>query len=162
MFITELEKIPQLQVVQRSRLDAIVSESELSEIGLVDPATAQRVGRIVGAQTLYRGSFTTFGNMMRLDGHLVRLETYEIESAGEDTCKIDDKEIFRMVGRQAKIIAAKIKANHSQLIADSFYSKGRTAEESSDESNAIRYYQQALQYYDNHELSRKALRRLQQ
>jgi TolB-like protein len=164
MFITELQKIPQLQVVLRSRLDAIMSELELSELGVIDPETAQKIGRLMGAQTIYQGSFTyipPYDKRIRLDGHLVRVETGEVEAAGEDTCKIDDKDIIRMVNRQSKIIAAKIKANHRELVADGFYSKGRTAEDENDKDSAIRYYQRALEYYPKHELSRKRLERLQ-
>ena len=160
MFITELEKMPELQVVERSRLDQIMSELELTELGAIDPETAQRIGRLMGAQALYYGSFfTMFGKEMRLDGRLVRVETGAILAAGEHTSKIDDKKLFRMVGNVSKIIAGKVKAKHKELIADGFYSRGRTAEEENDMDSAIRYYQKALQYYDRHELSREALER---
>jgi len=49
MFITELQAMPQLQVVERSRLDTIMDELELAELGVIDPETAQKIGRIVGA-----------------------------------------------------------------------------------------------------------------
>jgi len=134
---------------------------ELAELGVIDPETAQKIGRIVGAQAFYKGSFTTFGNMMRLDGQLIRLETYEVEAAAADTCEISDKQIFRTVTRQSEIIAKKIEAMHGELVADNFYSKGRTAQEQNDRNGAIRYYQQALEYHKDHELSQKALNRLQ-
>ena len=162
MFITELEKMPELQVVERSRLDQIMSELELTELGAIDPQTAQKIGRLMGAQALYYGSFfTMFGKEMRLDGRLVRVETGAILAAGEHTSKIDDRKLFRMVGSVSKIIAGKVKAKHKELIADGFYSKGRTAEDENDTDSAVGYYQKALQYYDGHELSRTALERLQ-
>ena len=161
MFITELQKIPQLQVVERSRLDEIMNELELTEFGAIDNETAQNIGRLMGAQALYYGSFTTFGKIMRLDGRLVRVETGGIEFAAQNTSEIDDKKIFKMVGKVSKIIAGKIENKHKKLVADSFYSKARTAEEKSDKNSAIRFYQKALQYYNAHELSRKALERLQ-
>jgi hypothetical protein len=161
MFITELQKVPQLQVVERERLDAIVAELELTELGFIDPETAQKIGRIVGAQAFYKGSFTTHKNTMRLDGQLIRLETYEVEAAAEDTCEINDKQVFRMVTRQSKLIARKIKSIHGELVADGFYSRGKTAEGENDRTGAIRNYQQALEYYSDHELSQKALKRLQ-
>ena len=161
MFITELQKMPQLQVVERSRLDEIMGELELAELGAIDTETAQRIGRLIGAQALYYGSFTTFGNMMRLDGRLVRVETGEVEAAGQHSSEINDKKIFQMVGKVSKVIAGKIKADHWELVADGFYSKGRTAEEENDKDNTIRYYQKALEYYPDHELSREALKRLQ-
>jgi len=161
MFITELQKIPQLQMVERSRLDQIMDELALSDAGAIDPETVQKVGRLMGAQALYYGSFTTFGKMIRLDGRLVRVETGEVESGGEHTCEINDEKVLKMVGNVSKIISRQIKAQNRKLIADGFYSRGRTAEENNDTDDAIYYYQQALQYYANHELSQRALERLQ-
>jgi len=161
MFIAELQKIPQLQVVERSRLDQIMEELALTETGVIDPGTAQKIGRLMGAQAMYLGSFTTVGKMINLTGRLVRVETGAVESGGSHLSKIDDKEIFQMVGKVSKVIARQLKTKHKELVADSFYSKGRTAEENNDVDNAISHYKQALQYYDNHELSQKALERLE-
>ena len=160
MFITELQKIPQFQVVERSRLDDIMGELELTELGVIDPETEQKIGRMMGAQAVYLGSFTSYGNQMHLDGRLDRVETTEILAAGGYESEIDDKKIFKMVGKVSKIIAGKIEANHKKLVADNYYSKGRTAREENDKDNAIRYFQQALQYYPDHELSREALEKL--
>jgi len=161
MFISGLQQIPQLQLVERSRLDEIMGELGLTEVGVIDPETAQKIGRLMGAQALYYGGFTTFGKTIRLDGRLVRVETGEVESASQYTCEIDDKKIFQMVGKVSKVIADKINVKHKELVADNFYSKGRTAEEKKDINSAIQYYQQALQYDANHELSQKALKQLQ-
>jgi len=161
MFIAKLQEIPQLQVVERKRLDQIMEELALTETGVIDPETAQKIGRLMGAQALFRGSFTAIGKRMTLVGLLIRVETGAVESGGDYHCEINDKEIFKMVGKVSKVIARKIKAKHKQLVADSFYSKGRTAEEKNDIDNAISYYKQALQYYRNHELSQKALEQLE-
>ena len=161
MFITELQNIPELQVVERRRLDAVMNELGVAEHDKIDPV---KTGRLMGAQTLFYGGFTAFGNMMRMDARLVRVETGKILAAGEDlsaTLEIDAKKISQMVSKVSEIIAAKVKANHKRLVADNFYSKGRTAEEESNKDSAIRYYGQALQYYPGHELSRMALERLQ-
>jgi TolB-like protein len=161
MFITELQKIPELQVVERTRLDAVMEELGTAEHDKIGPT---KTGRLMGAQTLFYGSFSAFGKMMRLDGRLVRMETGKILAAGgviSATSEIDAKKIFRMVGEVSEKIAGQIKANHKMLVADNFYSKGRTAEEESDRDGAIRHYRQALQYYPDHKFSRKALERLQ-
>ena len=163
MFITELGKMPELRPVERSRLDAIMGEIELGELGVLDPETIQKIGRALGAQALYYGGFTVpIGKMMRLDARLVRVETFEILASEEGTANnISDKELLKIVRVQAKKIAKTVKANHKLLIADSFYSKGKTAEEGDDKSSAIINYQKALQYYPGHEDSQKALKRLQ-
>ena len=163
MFITELQNVSQLQVVERSRLDSVMSELELTELSAIDPETAQRIGRLIGAQAVYYGSFTyipAFGKTIRLDGRLVRVETGEIMAAGKYESEIESKKLYEMVGRVSRVIERRIKADHGELIADNFYSKGRTAEEENDKDAAIRHYRQALQYYSEHELSQKAVERL--
>jgi len=161
MFISTLDDIPELYIVERSKLDKIMSEFELGELGVIDPETAQKIGRALGAQAVYFGSFTTVGNYMSLDGRLIRVETTGSLGAGQYQSEIDGKKVLKMVGKVSEKIADKVKANHKLLIADSFYSKGRTAEEGDDKSNAIINYQKALQYYPGHEDSQKALERLQ-
>ncbi len=164
MFITELGKMAELRPVERSRLDAIMGEFELGELGVLDPETIQKIGRLLGAQALYYGAFIVpVGKMMRLDARLVRVETGEILTSEEGTAKnISDRELLKIVRVQAKKIAAKVKDNHNLLIADKFYYEGRTAEEKNDKNNAIINYQKALKYYPNHEYSQEELRRLQQ
>lgn len=161
MFISNLkELLPEANIIERSRLATIMSEFQLAEAGAVDPETAQKIGRILGAQTLYYGGITTLGDQMRLDGRLVRVETSEILSAGNSVCDIKGKDAFKAVDKVSKLAADKTKACYKNLVADVYFSKGRTAEESGDKDGAIRFYQQSLQYSSDHELSQKALERL--
>jgi TolB-like protein len=55
MLITDLAKIDSIQVVERARLQALVDELNLGKSGLVDPATAPRVGHLLGAAYLFGG-----------------------------------------------------------------------------------------------------------
>lgn len=161
MFISKLQKMEHIRVVERSKLDNIMSEMELSDLGAIDPDTAQRIGRLMGAQALYYGSFTSpLGEQLCLDGRLVRVETGEVISAGQNICAINDKALFDTVEKVSKIIEKQINSKYKELIADNFYSKGRTAEDNNDIANAIAYYNKALKYYPNHKLSYEKLRTL--
>lgn len=162
MFIGKLKELmPELNVVERSKLDNVMGEFQLSETGAIDSETAQKIGRMLGAQTLYYGSVTSsFGKEMCINGRLVRVETGEVLSAGQNVCSFSDKDVFDSVDKIAKKLAATIKADYKTLIADVYYSKGRTAEESGDKDGAIRFYQQSLQFSSDHKLSQKALVRL--
>ncbi|MCK4413507.1 MAG: tetratricopeptide repeat protein [Candidatus Eisenbacteria sp.] len=54
---TDLAQIRHLQVVERLQLDVLLQELQLAEReGLVDPATAPRLGRLVGAGRIVGGS----------------------------------------------------------------------------------------------------------
>lgn len=161
MFISKLQKMEHIRVVERSKLDNIMSEMELSDLGAIDPDTAQKIGRLMGAQALYYGSFTSpLGEQLCLDGRLVRVETGEIISAGQNICAINDKALFDTVDKVSKIIEKQINSKYKELVADNFYSKGRTAEENNDIANAIAYYNKALQYYPDHKLSHEKLKNL--
>ncbi len=46
-------------VVERSRIDAVLSELDLARSGVVDPSTAVRAGRIIGARYVVLGAFAT-------------------------------------------------------------------------------------------------------
>jgi len=58
LLVTDLSYSPALSVVERHRLDAIMRELELVEQGRVDPQTAPRVGRLVGARRVVIGEVT--------------------------------------------------------------------------------------------------------
>jgi tetratricopeptide (TPR) repeat protein len=73
MLITDLSKVRQLRVVERVRLVALVQEMNLGTSGLVDDASVPRVGRLLGASTLVRGTFLDLPKEgVRIDADFVR------------------------------------------------------------------------------------------
>lgn len=55
LLITDLSRSAQLQVVDRTRTDALLRELALARSGRVDSATAPRVGRLIGARRIVNG-----------------------------------------------------------------------------------------------------------
>jgi TolB-like protein len=73
---TELSTNPDLRIVERERLQAVLDELKLTQAALVDPATAARVGKIIGARYLVHGNITIDPNKkLRLDVHGFKVET---------------------------------------------------------------------------------------
>ena len=66
------------RIVERSQLDKAMKELELNRTDAVDPATAQRVGRLIGAQYLVLGSYQVFQGEIVINARLVKVETGEI------------------------------------------------------------------------------------
>ncbi|WP_300524195.1 CsgG/HfaB family protein [Aminiphilus sp.] len=60
MLITELAKTPGIQVIERSRIEAIAKEQRLAMSGLVEGSTAVQVGRLLGVEKLITGAITQF------------------------------------------------------------------------------------------------------
>lgn len=56
MVITDLSRVEGIRVVERTRLQALLEEMRLGQTGIVDPATAPRLGRLLGAEHVVVGS----------------------------------------------------------------------------------------------------------
>jgi TolB-like protein len=102
--ISDLGSLPRLHVVERERLDALLSELQLQQSGLVDPATAKRIGSLLGVQALLMGSYTAIGEMLRIDARIVEVETGLVLQAEEVTGQTRD--FFRMEEALVAKIAA--------------------------------------------------------
>lgn len=56
MVISDLSKIKSLTVVERIRMQALLQEIKLGQTGIVEPETAPRIGRLIGAENLVVGT----------------------------------------------------------------------------------------------------------
>lgn len=59
MVITDLSKIKSVKVIERIRLQALLEEMKLGQTGIVDPKTAPRLGRLLGAENLVVGNLSS-------------------------------------------------------------------------------------------------------
>ncbi|MDO3388657.1 CsgG/HfaB family protein [Gilvimarinus sp. SDUM040013] len=61
MLTTELVKGTDYDIFERDRLTSIMEEQNLGSSGRVDPATAAKIGKIIGVQYIVTGSVTEYG-----------------------------------------------------------------------------------------------------
>jgi hypothetical protein len=81
---------PQLQLVERQRVDAIVREAGLAQQGAIDARTAPRVGRLVGAFRSVIGSITrTNGNSLILNSRIVEVVNGQVRDAVSANTSLD-------------------------------------------------------------------------
>jgi len=78
MMVTDLSVLEELQLVERDRLEDLLAELQLQQSVYADPATAQTVGVMVGAEYVVTGAFVTVDPDIRLDTRIIRVETSEI------------------------------------------------------------------------------------
>ncbi len=65
MLITDLLGHPTVKLVERARMQEIFDELKLTESKKVDPATAIKIGKLLGAQyVLYGGYYTLYGKLV--------------------------------------------------------------------------------------------------
>lgn len=74
---TEMASTPgvDLVVVDRNHLRKAAQEQRIGMSGLVDPATAARVGRLVGARYVVVGSVNSLGGEISIESRIVDVET---------------------------------------------------------------------------------------
>ena len=103
--VTQLFKTGQFSLVERTQLEAVLSEQNLGQSGRINSAQAAEIGRILGVQMILTGSITKFsvdtkgGGFGRfraeyseaesqLDIRLINTETAEIMFADEGAGKV--------------------------------------------------------------------------
>jgi TolB-like protein len=75
MLITDLSKIKGVSIVEREKLEKLVQEIKLEQSKYFDAATAQKLGKGLGAQNILTGSFYLLDNTLRIDARLIDVQT---------------------------------------------------------------------------------------
>ncbi|HUV85541.1 MAG TPA: VWA domain-containing protein [bacterium] len=83
MLVTDLKQSQSLKVVTRDNLDDVLAELKLERSALVDPANAQKVGKLLGADLIVAGSIAAVSNALRLDAHVIDVATAEVVAAAK-------------------------------------------------------------------------------
>lgn len=89
--VTSMVQAGRFDVVERQRLDLVMNEQNLHERGLVDPATAARVGKILGAQLVVYGVLTgaTEQKIDKFSYDLIRIEvSMDVRAVDVSTGKV--------------------------------------------------------------------------
>lgn len=171
MLLTELAQNPALRVVERSQLRALLEEQDLVRAGHVDPSTAARIGRLVGARYVVTGAFMDVYGAFRLDGRIVDVETGEILKTEEVR---DRKEnIYQMLVDMATRITegvslpplqvAMVEQRRARAIpaeAVALYSRAQVIQDGGRQEEAIELYRQIAQRFPEMTEAREALRQL--
>lgn len=78
MLKTELSQYQEIVVVERSKIESILSEQALAQTGIIEDVTAQEVGRLAGAKYIITGEINRVNDHLRIDAHLIKVTTGQI------------------------------------------------------------------------------------
>lgn len=156
MLITDLSTLEGLQIVERARLQALSEEMGLGASGLVEPGTAPRVGKILGAEWLAGGDITG-GEPVELRIQSDLLDVTASKSLGRQASEGGLAELFRiekdilfkiidilkikLTPEQKAALRRPCSTNSKALM--SFF-KGLNASDTGDYEEAAKLYEQAL------------------
>lgn len=108
LLITDMASNARIRLVDRSNIDAVLREQNMVKAGQIDPATAVRLGKILGAQYAVIGGFMSdgHGNAV-LTGRTVDMETTQIANPEKITGKSDD--VLGLIGQLSNKLGANMK-----------------------------------------------------
>jgi TolB-like protein len=89
MLTTDLGSAPGLSLVERTRIAEVLTELGLGKGSFIDPTTAQKLGKGVGANLVVVGSLTVAIEGMRIDARVVDVATGQIRATSQATGKED-------------------------------------------------------------------------
>lgn len=155
-FASDFAKVSSIKVVERDKINAILSEIELQESGKVDQATAVKVGQILGAKIMVFGSLTQLDDKnMRMVVRAVNVETSEIIATVDKEGKPDyfkvEKEMVEELAKKLDITLDEktkdlMKAGGSEsLDAASLYARGLDFADKYDYKQAYEFFKKAYE-----------------
>jgi TolB-like protein len=172
MFITELSKVQQFQIVERADLQKIIDEMKLGQSGMIESSAAQEVGKMLGAQNLILGSYMMMlDGKLRIDARLVEVESGRTLMAEEETGSPNDlsRMVTNLVSKNIKSMNVKLSGEESKALSESdnksfdaalLFARGLDYEEKGDLKNARKMYFQALKLNPKYRRARARLQAL--
>ncbi len=106
--VSDLSRIGSLTLIERTQLQKGFAEQKLQELGFADPTGAAKVGKLVGADALLVGQIAKGGDLLRLDGRIVDLQTNKVLRTGSAQGKATD--LFELERRLALDLVAEYAA----------------------------------------------------
>ena len=155
MIITDLSKVKSIKVVERVKLQKLLEEIQLGQSGIVDPATAPRVGKLLGANTLMNGSFIDLdADNLRFDVNMTGVKDASKQSSTNSTGSLKEffktqKELtFDLISKLGYTISDEEREAIQIIPTESFlafqaYSKGLDMEDKGQMQEAAEQYRQA-------------------
>ena len=88
--ISDLARIKSIQVISDSDRVRVLKELELAQTGMLDEAAAQSVGKLLGADLIFTGSYLAAGGNIRVNARIIRVTSGKIEAVVKSDGTISD------------------------------------------------------------------------
>jgi TolB-like protein len=171
MLITDLSELKSITVVEREKLNLVLDELKLQKTKLIDPNTAVKLGKGLGAQAMLTGSYQFEGDQMRIDARVIDVETNQttgtkVQGKKDEFFELEKELVEHLVKTLALTLETSEKAKLRKSQTESFeafsqYSTGLDAADRGDRDAALASFQKALESDPKYKAARSAIERLQ-
>jgi TolB-like protein len=172
MMISELSQNPAARVVERQEIQRLLDEQNLGAQGRVDPQTAAKVGKLVGARYVVMGTFVDFYGDFRVDVRLVNTETSEIVKTESERMQRDHMfDIIRNIAarlmKDANLPALQRQASDQRMgrqvptEALTYYSRALLYSDHGQKDKAVEMFNRAIAIFPDYAEAKDGLQRVQ-
>jgi tetratricopeptide (TPR) repeat protein len=157
----DLAKVHSLTVVERQKLDVLLKELEFGASGYVDPATAPRLGRLMGSRKLVTGTVLGIGDEgLELDGAIVNtadssmLRPEEVEGRLSKFFQVQKDFVFEIIKELGISLSAAERDSIEQVPTESYlaflaYSRGLDYQRRGNYVDAKQAFSEAVRLDEN-------------
>jgi len=100
--ITRLYETNKFKVIERQLLNKIITEQKLTLTGIVDPASAKKLGRLLGVDAIISGSVSDLSKTLRVNARMISTETGEIFAVAS-TEFVKDETVLELLGGKSSV-----------------------------------------------------------
>ncbi|HEX2688317.1 MAG TPA: FlgO family outer membrane protein [Kofleriaceae bacterium] len=172
MLITDLSNVASLQIVERDKLNQVLSELKLSQSKFIDPRTAQKLGKGLAAEFIMTGGYVLRGDGLRVDVRVIEVKTGRVAASEKVEGKKADffaieKDLVDILIKTLDVKLStgergKLRSNATESFdAWQKYSAALDAKDRGDAAEAGRLFQAALDADPNYRAAKSATERLQ-
>jgi TolB-like protein len=167
MLVTEFSEREGMRVVERARLNDLLTEQRLALSGRVEESSAIEVGKLLGVQYVIYGQITSIADNLRLDIRATDVETSEVVSVLKKNDKTE--QLLAVVTWIADEFSKKLNlmppsgrpsVEAIPVRATIEFSRAVDFEDKGDTAKAMEHYQKVLEIYPSHRDAQRALQRL--
>lgn len=115
MLITDLAGDGSLEVVERTRLEDLLAELDLQASKRIDPSTAVKAGKLLGARFLVYGSYFILGETLMIDARALEVETgllkgFRAKGSPDSFFELEQELAAKLAGHFAALPAVELEA----------------------------------------------------
>lgn len=153
---------PDLRLIDRESLQKVLEELSLTSLDIADREGQLRLGKLLGAQYLIMGGYTSLAGGLRIDGRIVEVERGIAEGSSLEGGVAERTLLEKSFSKQmAEQLAAKVGLPQgTPKTGQDFFLQGLALEQSNNNQKALEMYQKALAIDPRHHEARERMENL--
>lgn len=125
MIMTDMETIGAFNIISKDALKDVIAEQEFQQTGMIDPKTMVKLGNLVGAHYILKGSFMEMNGTLRIETQVfsvekgMQLQTAVVNGKTQDFFALEKE----LIDKITKIVDVMLTGTELQAIASNVETK---------------------------------------